>query len=383
MLYYTSINLAYLPKARVLAKTLKAHNQNAYFILLLCEEIPEYLIPEQEPFDEIITIFDLALPVSNLKQWMYMHNITELATAVKGQALLNFLGRSDKVVYLDPDIMVFHDLSELEQLLDTFSVVVTPHQLVPDSDTVAIEGDEIGSLLRGTYNFGFYAANNSNEGKHFATWFRDRLLHYCYDEVENGLFTDQKWGNLVPAMFNNVCIWRNPGCNVSTWNLCNRKVTQDKDGVYSVNGVPLVFFHFSGIDSGAQKAMVDLFGGGNPLLYKLRDSYLSLCDQNEQKKYESYKYKYNYYNDGKKIQEHERRILRHRPDVIEYFSGTDPFDKETAPSYYHWYLANKACYPTTAEAVQLEQLLNSRSWQLTKPLRMFGNLARKMRKLFK
>lgn len=381
MYYYTSVNLSYLPKARVLAATLKQYNPEAYFILLMCEEIPKDFSINQEPFDEVVTIFDLALPVGNLKQWMYMHNITELATAVKGQALLEFLDRSDKVIYLDPDIMVFHNMDELEQLLDTYCLVLTPHQLAPDTNKIGIEGNEIGSLLRGTFNFGFYAANSSREGKRFARWFRDRLIDYCYDEVENGLFTDQRWGNLAPAMFEDVYIWRNPGCNVSTWNITNRMVTMSPNGTYLVNGVPLMFFHFSGIDSGAQKSMVDLFGGGNALLYKLRDDYLRLCQNADSEGYGKVRYKYSYYSDGTRISDRERRLLRHRPDMIEYYSQADPFDKESEPSYYRWYLANQDSYPRNESAVQLELMQHSRSWKLTKPLRQIMNLARRVRQI--
>lgn len=46
-------------------------------------------------------------------------------------------------------------------------------------------------------------------------------------------------------MFEDVFIDRHPGHNAAYWDLANRKITK-QDGQYFVNGLPLIFFHFSG-----------------------------------------------------------------------------------------------------------------------------------------
>ncbi|MEF9970436.1 MAG: hypothetical protein RR759_08270 [Ruthenibacterium sp.] len=381
MHYYTSVNLNYFAKARVLAKSVKAHNPDAYFSCVLYDDIPPEIKIEDEPFDEIVTVADLHLPMENVNLWLYQHNTVELGTAIKGQALLDFLQRSDKVAYIDPDIVVYDNLHALEELLDTYSCVVTPHQLEPETDAVAIEGNEMGSMLRGTYNFGFYAANNSESGIKFATWFRDRLLTHCFDDVPNGLFTDQRWGNLAPAMFDNVCIWRHPGCNVSTWNLTHRHVTKTADGKYFVNGEPLLFYHFSGFDSGAQLEMLKMFGKGNPVLLDMRNWYIEQQKEAGQELYQNWKSKYNYYTDGSKIEQDERTLLRHSEFLQKTFAKNNPYDKKDGqPSYYEWYVANHAQWVETDEksiksdhervialTAELERIYNSRSWKMMKP----------------
>lgn len=338
MHFYTSINSNYLPKARVLAKSVKKHCPDAKFSLVYVDDIPEGIDMDREYFDEILGVEDLNIPVQNLKLWVFQHTVVELCTAIKGPALVKFLEEgSNKVVYLDPDIAVFDDLRCLDELMDRYDVILTPHQTLPDHNLNDIIHNEICSLQHGVYNYGFYAVRNTENGMKYARWWRDRLVDFCYDDIPGGLFTDQRWGDIAPCLFEGVYIWRDPGCNVSTWNLSTRKVTM-RDGAYYVNGSKMKFYHFSGFDSGAQKIMLDKYSGGNPLLYELREWYIAQQDEQGQKIFGigHGKAKFNYYDNGELISPGERKLLRQRQDLIAYFADTDPYVVEQSRSYYKW-----------------------------------------------
>lgn len=337
MHFYTSVNINYLPKARVLAETVKKHCLNSRFSLVFSDEIPKEIKLEDEFFDEIVTVNELGIPVENLDTWIFEHTVVELCTAVKGQALVKFLEEgSDKVVYLDPDIAVFDDLECLSALLNQYSVVLTPHLTAPEITAQGIVENELCALQHGSFNFGFYAVKNDNNGNAFAHWWRDRLLEYCFDNIPMGIFTDQKWGDLVPCMFDRVFIWRDPGCNVATWNITNRNLTKE-DGNYYVNGSQLKFYHFSGFDSGAQEKMLNRYAEGNIVLYELRRWYIEKQDEAEQQKYAQYPSKYNFYDNGERISQQERQLLRMRLDVKEYFKSVNPYVVNQEKSYYAWY----------------------------------------------
>lgn len=352
MHFYTSVNINYLPKARILAKTIKEHCPQSKFSLVFSDAWPEEIDREKEPFDEIITVLELGLPVENIKSWIYEHSVVELCTAVKGQALVKFLqSGSDKVVYLDPDVAVFQQLDCLDELLDQYDIVLTPHVTIPEKTDEGIRDNELCALMHGTFNFGFYAVKNSDNGLKFATWWRDRLVDYCFDEIPSGIFTDQKWGDLVPSMFDGVYIWKDPGCNVATWNISNR-VIEKKDGKYYVNGSPLKFYHFSGFDSGSQAVMLERYSDGNQALYELRRWYIERQKEEEQDKYAIYPSKYNVYNNGEKIDKKERILFRKRLDVKEYFKNTDPFVVDQDRSYYKWYRDENNHIKTTEKKLQ-------------------------------
>ena len=58
---FTSVSLNYLPKARVLAETLKQQHPEAGFHLVLSDRLPEWLAGSPAPFDSILQVEQLAV----------------------------------------------------------------------------------------------------------------------------------------------------------------------------------------------------------------------------------------------------------------------------------------------------------------------------------
>lgn len=244
---YSSFTFSYLNRARVLAKSVKRFNPDWTFVALISDRPPETFAfsLDDEPFDEVIWLEDLSSHYS--EGWVEKHNIIELCTAVKGMTMLELLNRGfDKVFYLDPDVAVFSNLSFLEEYLDDNEILLTPHQLDQSEDVhFDIVDNELCSLTHGVYNLGFVGAANRGDGIRFAEWWKARLLKYCKEDIPNGMFTDQRWCDLVPAFFEGVKIVRDQGCNVASWNLNRRKLKFSTEGDVMVNGDKLKFFHFT------------------------------------------------------------------------------------------------------------------------------------------
>lgn len=333
---FTSISSNYLPKARVLAQSVKRHEPEATFHLLLCDTPPRDFDLRAEPFDNLILFDDLDIP--RRKSWAFQHNVVELCTAVKGIGFAWLFEQcgADKVVFLDPDIVVFSPLDRVAGLLDEHSIVLTPHQTEPETSRSAILDHEVSSLKHGVFNLGFLAVRNSGEGNRFVAWWRERLREFCYDDKGQGLFTDQKWVDLAPAFFSDIAILREPQFNVSTWNISHRELSGSLDGGVLVNGAPLCFYHFSGLDSGALKVMMDVYGGDNPVLEELRQWYLDACEDAGQKKYGNLPSSYETYSNGEIVKPAERLLYRYRIELQERFP--DPYDCSAGEGgYLAWY----------------------------------------------
>tara|TARA_R110000823_G_scaffold295738_5_gene415672 strand:+ start:56946 stop:58091 length:1146 start_codon:yes stop_codon:yes gene_type:complete len=322
----------------VLARSVRQHEPDAVFIVVLCDTPPDNFDIAAEDFDHIILLE--TLPIDERPAWTFQHNVVELCTAVKGLGFQEIFKRfnAEKVVFLDPDIVLFSSLELVREKLDAYSVLLTPHQTEPEEEHSAILDNEVSSLKYGVFNLGFLAVRRSAQGCRFIDWWSDRLRDFCFDERGRGLFTDQKWADLAPALFYDLGILREPQLNVSTWNISRRELTGDLDNGIYVNGQPLCFYHFSGVDSGALKVMMDVYGKQNPALASLRAWYVQQCNAMGQRELGTRECIYGLYSNGDRIRPAERLLYRYREDLRDRFP--DPYDCTAGGGYQAWYAGN-------------------------------------------
>jgi lipopolysaccharide biosynthesis glycosyltransferase len=307
---FTSVTSNYIPKANVLAESIKKFHPNSIFHLVLSDTLSldiKKLISDK--IDSIILLENL--PIDNLMSWIFKHDVVELCTAVKGVAFKQIYKdyKADKIIYLDPDTVVFNSLDNLTEKLNHNSVVLTPHFCKPQPDPKSIEHYEISVLKHGVYNLGFLGIRTSQDGLDFLDWWNERLINYCYDEIARGLFTDQKWMDLAPVFFDFIKILKEPNYNVAVWNLTQRRISGAVPDNILIDDLPLVFFHFTGFDKNVDIAMIQK--------YDLPRIVLELRKWYEQKLYEMGQQEigsnacfYSFYNDGEKITPLQRMIYR-------------------------------------------------------------------------
>ena len=335
---FTSIAANYLPKARVLAQSIKQVAPDTHFVLMLVDEAPADFDLEGEIFDSVMTLHELGL--ENPTAWAFMHTVVELCTAVKGRVASRLLARDgfDRVFYFDPDMVVFDRFVELEEMLSEVSILLTPHQSEPEESFEAVMDNEMASLKHGVFNMGFFGIADTAEGRRFADWWADRLTDFCVDDIGRGLFTDQKWANLIPCFFDDYRVLRSPAFNVATWNITTRAVTGSREAGIEVNGEPLGFYHFSGFDSGDQALMLNKYGADSRTLAELRAWYVEACEQHGENSQAAQPYGYGVYVDGSVIRPAERRLYRARADLQQAFPN--PFVLEPKGGFSRWYAVN-------------------------------------------
>jgi len=239
----TIISKNYLPHARVLTETFLKNNPNGKVYVLLVDNIDNKFNPKKEKFS-LINIEEIG--IKNLESFCFKYTILEQNTGAKAH-LLKYLFEKyklKKLAYFDPDIIFTNNLENLWKLLDEKSIVLTPHLTEPIKD--GKHPSEFDILRSGSYNLGFIALSYNETTTKLLDWWIPHLLESGYSDVGKGLFTDQKWIDLVPSIFDDVYIIRHPGYNVAYWNLMQRDVKISTDKTISVNNKPMYFFHFSG-----------------------------------------------------------------------------------------------------------------------------------------
>jgi len=331
---FTSAAFNYIPKVRMLFQSIRKYHPEWKIHLVLADEKRPEIDLSNEPFDEIVSISELDIP--DWKGWAYCHTIVELATAIKPFMLSRLLQLPGckKVVYLDPDTVIFSRLDDILEALDSANVVLTPHQTKPETSLSAVMDNEICSLKHGVYNLGFCAVAATDVGLSFANWWAERIYHFCRADIPNGLFTDQRWIDLVPAFFTDVAIMRSSRHNVATWNLTTREFKVDKEGNYLVDNEPLGFYHFTGFDSGAHRIMATKNAGENSDVHQLIDWYEDQTKNLAQDPLAKVSWAFGKHSDGSAITKEQRLVYRERIDLQKAFP--QPFD---AATFNQWWLS--------------------------------------------
>ena len=244
--FFTIVSNNYRHFARTLVASVQEHSPEVDAFVAICDDP----LPGGDPRDAYaeISIRELGLP--KFDRFTFQYTILELNTAIKPWVIETLFDRGyERVIYFDPDIKVYGPVAPILARLDRADIVLTPH--LTDRLDDGKHPSELAILQSGSYNLGFIALRRSDETRRFVAWWQSKLLRDCVVDIPRGLFTDQKWIDLVPGMYGGVAIERDPGWNVAYWNLNHRHVVQ-RDGTFSVNGQPLLFFHFSGFVPGAR-----------------------------------------------------------------------------------------------------------------------------------
>ena len=243
----TIVSANYLPLAQTLAESFLRHHPGSLFWICLCDHASDKTIEKIYESGAIPIPFD-CLGIPDSERTKYRYSILELNTAIKPYALkycFNQYKSLSAVAYLDPDIKVYSYLADVWDPLLTgeYDQCLTPHMLTPTNDQY--NPTILNIIQAGTYNLGFIGLARSNYVYSFLEWWSEMLYLDCEVDIPRGLFTDQKWIDLVPG-FNPKCkIIHNPAYNVAYWNLHERTI-ETRDNCFFVNGQPLAFYHFSG-----------------------------------------------------------------------------------------------------------------------------------------
>jgi hypothetical protein len=340
---FTSAACNYIPKVRALVGSIRRHHPEWRVHLALSDKVPDGVDLSREPFDEIHSVAELGIP--DYLGWAFCHDIVELSTAIKPFVLAKLLERPGcgGVVYLDPDTLLFSPLTEVVTMLGQASIGLTPHLVLPEPDLAGVMDNEIAALKHGIYNLGFLAVAPTDSGRRFAGWWADRCYHFCRDAIPHGLFTDQRWIDLVPAFFEDVCILRSTRLNVASWNVSTRRVTGEVPEGMQVDSEPLGFYHFTGFDSGAHRTMAWKHASDQPAVKVLLDWYAATIAKLGRDPLCSVPWAYSTFADGSPIPTVARLIYRERVDLQRAFP--DPFATASGGYRRWWESQSRIEYP--------------------------------------
>lgn len=352
--FFTIAAANYLPKVRVLFQSLRRWHPEWKLHLAIADTPPAQSALSSIDADEIHHLSELGIP--NWKRWVFYHSLIELATAIKPFVLRRLLTRPDckAAIFLDPDIVVFSPLNDVEDAFADSDILLTPHLTVPETSLHGIIANEICTAQHGIYNLGFIGVTARREGRAFTDWWIDRVYHFCREDIPNGIYTDQRWIDFVPAFFERVRILRSPRLNVAPWNLSARRLAGSLAEGFTVNGAPLGFYHFSQVDSTAN----DLATASQTVAVELVRWYRRETAPLPNERLTLAAWGLSMFDNGEPILTEHRLVYRSREDLQRAFP--DPF-KSDPNSYLSWWqrrarLEFPALFDPATKAVEVRRL---------------------------
>jgi hypothetical protein len=239
----TVATASHLPGALVAAQSWRLLHPESSFWILLADASAD-AAQRASAREPILTPGDVGLDATEVRVRRAIYSPAEYATSLKPVVVRFLLGQgAEVVIFTDADTNMYAPLDAFAAEAAEAGVCVAPHVLTPlppDGKSV----DELDLLNHGVLNTGLVGVGRS--GAAFADWWTARARRDCLDLPWDGFHLEQRWVDLALTQFGARAAM-DPGLNVAFWNLHERRLQRSREG-WTVNGVPLRHFHFSGFD---------------------------------------------------------------------------------------------------------------------------------------
>ncbi len=240
--YCTYFDSHYLAQGIVMLRSLLRFDPQAGIRVLAWDESCERVL--RDLFPSSIQVTGLAelhsqkpqLPALRASRTAWAYYATHKPAFVR--FVLESTPRPASVTFVDADMCFFADPSPAYEELGTAAIGLSPHRFPASAQTLAIYG---------TYNAGWIYWRAGTAARQCLTDWERECMAWCEPEVQpDGRFMNQGYLNGWPNRYSSVLILKHPGVNLAPWNIGGHLLTRNW-GKLSVDGRPLICYHFSGL----------------------------------------------------------------------------------------------------------------------------------------
>ncbi len=283
---FTLCSNNYLAQANVLKQSFLKFNPDFQMYIGLVDELSTEI--DYKIFEPAIIVPINKVKSINVNELIDKYDIVEFNTCVK-PTFFKYIIEQNKnaeiIYYLDPDICFYDSIGELNNLLQTNSMVLTPHITSSIASDNYLPSENI-FLNYGLYNLGFLGINAKNKtALKMLDWWEEKTLKLGFNRTADGLFVDQLWMNFAPIYFSDVLVLKNYKYNMAPWNLHERYIVEvnNNNEIILNDKTKLVFYHFSNLSD--DKNEISRFYKRYdfkkfPLLKKLYNDYFEKIEKN-------------------------------------------------------------------------------------------------------
>jgi len=139
------------------------------------------------------------------------------------------------ITYVDADLLFYSPVQPLFDEIGDASVAIIEHRFTPRLRHLEVNG---------RFCVEWVSFRRDDEGMACLSRWRDQCIEWCYYRLEDGRLGDQKYLDEWPQRYSHLHILEHVGAGVAPWNYAQYRFVQDAGGRITVDGEPLIFYHF-------------------------------------------------------------------------------------------------------------------------------------------
>jgi len=239
--YCTYFDRNYLSRAVALIESLRRVESTDFVLYAICHDELSRLVMERLKIDQVVVvpIQDIEHHDAALLAAKHTRTRVEYFWTTTATILLRLLERHpeiDTLAYVDADLLFYSDPQPIFDELGAASVLIHEHRFSPSVRYLEPQS--------GRFNVGLMLFRNDPIGRQILGWWRDRCIEWCYLRFENGKIGDQGYLTDWPTRFPGVVVLQHVGAGVAPWNHDQYRLGHDASGAPSIDGLPLIFYHY-------------------------------------------------------------------------------------------------------------------------------------------
>lgn len=141
----------------------------------------------------------------------------------------------DFITYLDADLLFYSSVQPLFDEIGDASIAIIEHRFTP-----RLQDREVN----GRFCVEWVSFRRDEEGMACLERWRGQCIDWCYYRLEDGKMGDQKYLDEWPERYTSCHILQHSGAGIAPWNYAQYTFGNDHSGQITVQGSPLIFYHF-------------------------------------------------------------------------------------------------------------------------------------------
>lgn len=235
--FCTLFDSGYLLKGLAMMRSLARFCPGANIYVLCMDEQTEYILERLDlPFVTCITLAEVEN--EELLKAKADRGVAEYCWTLSSCFTWYVMQRYQKIdflTYVDADLLFFSDVQPLFDEIGDASIAIIEHRFTP-----RLKNREVN----GRFCVEWDSFRRDEQGLACLSRWREQCIAWCYYRLEDGKMGDQKYLDVWPGRYSACHILMHPGAGIAPWNYAQYRFGKDGTGNITVEGAPLIFYHF-------------------------------------------------------------------------------------------------------------------------------------------